>query len=219
MKTYWDLSNKEQAALEHADMEPYIKLELMSRGVGELPSPKLKCPEKPEVPQGQDFYEVGNLVFVSQEDANLVAAMNKVQANYNYRVGSDVKYFEPVDYYNSVTKQNLLSREQYATVEKALAAYNEQKAAYEEEQKEYSENADKTANETREIWHDYHEKRQLADRLKLIIDVYKDYIETCEGNADMAFNFLVKRFPDPEEVVDAFEWFELDIPRSLEVTK
>lgn len=56
------------------------------------------------------------------------------------------------------------------------------------------------------VWDDYYSLRSEAAANKRIIDTYREYIATCDGNEGLAYTFLLKAY-DAGSVGDAFDWF------------
>lgn len=106
-------------------------------------------------------------------------------------------------------------KEDITKIKPALQEYSDKKSAYDEEWRKYNKAQKEVTEATREIWRVFYEAKSKAEEYANIISVFEEYTATCDGDQNMAFKFLQKRF-DQETITEAFEWHEIEIPTPLE---
>ena len=87
IKTYWDFSEKERANMKSTEVESYIDVELAINGILKPQQPILQAIKAVEVPK-KSYYQVGSLLFDTQEQAELVIRQSPKTANYDWLTSS-----------------------------------------------------------------------------------------------------------------------------------
>ena len=110
MNTYWDLGSKERAALTTDDVENFLVLELMEKGVGQ-PTPRdlQKVPAEPRITgKKKTLFSISfkgeygsgerlSLYFESKIAAETFIACKLFRVDYDYRTGSNYSYHRRVE--------------------------------------------------------------------------------------------------------------------------
>src|SRR5579859_586132 len=102
MKTYWDLSEKERAALSREDVERYIDAELMMKGV--LKVTPLMLEPLPSAPEPTTtYYQVStgsvytlDPLFRTAADAEAFLAMRPCREGREWCTGASIKFVDPL---------------------------------------------------------------------------------------------------------------------------
>lgn len=210
MVTYWDLSDKERAALTETEVQQFLDAELMVKGVLKAVPPTLEPVEDVEY-QTETYYEVGGksyyggLLFAKLLDAECVAAMNPCKSAKDYDLGDNVLRLDETQDMKVVSVQ-VLGEQEYVRVKAALKKSAEAKSRNKELVAAY----DKATAEQRKVlagvWEDWREKGRMAVRHEKIKATREEYLKMCGGDAALAEKFLRKTFTE-DDVQESDEWF------------
>lgn len=216
MKTYWDLTEKDRAALTETDVERFVAAELMTKGV--LRAGALELVPEPEMPAPDvELHTVGHhygsyrLAFRTADEAARVAAAAVVVHN-DYINGKSVEFLDAtateavaVQSERAYSKGRLA--ECRAAIEKATAAKTEN----DRRRKKHDEASKKERETLKGLWEDWFACRDKAARLREVVGVFEEYTATAGGDRDVAARFLAK-VCTPEDITDAREWLGAEIP-------
>lgn len=214
MNRYWDLTEQQRSALTTDEVEAFLIVERMEQGIAPLEPPVLV--EVPDVnPPRTTFYGIEydgrygrttfDCVFRTAEEALAFIALKPLAADTDYRIGDEFKFVKPQQVYKIETIQ--LCEQQdvinlHATLEK-------RKAALESNRKmtaEYEEACKLATRAVEGVWDDWRECCAKDRGNQRIIDVYQQYVKTCDGDSVIALRFLRKAY-QPEAIKAAFAWF------------
>lgn len=213
MQTYFDLTEKERAALTREDVERYIDVELMRVGVLRVEPLMLEPePEEPEIPR-HGFARVGDLAFNNVEDARSFLVLKP------RKIG---RYYIGGGYYNSVAYTDALDSTIVEVVELATkdgleevkVALDARGAVQAENRKRRDEHdkAMKAQNEALEgMWSDWYRCKREDGGHRKVVETFESYRKLADGDADMAARFLHKMFTR-QAIEDAAEYCAVSIP-------
>lgn len=207
-KTYWDLSEKERAALTDEQFKKYCQIELMEAGCAVLPDKPLDLILPPMEPlKTKVWFEVGGLLFGSMEDANTVIGMRPYEKEWVSGLGYDKHKAVPV---TSIPKQIVCVDAEEASLR--AAELEERRAKEQEHSKQVSEwnKLNQEVKSTLEAIHDDRLTiREKMYRYESIVSSLREYQELAGGDMEIARNFLKKRYEE-DEIDAAVEWFADD---------
>lgn len=209
MKTYWDLSETERAALSSELVAKYADAELMRVGVLKPRAPKLSDETEPVV-SPRVYYTLSapcrygdktlDVVFDSRGAAETHLA-TAFDLDHDYEIGHAVaRRTRPI-----VREVVALSEEDAAAHRSQLMAAKAAKEANEKERARFADEAKKVEQALRGMWDDWHECTARDREMRRVAETYQHYIEVAEGDRKVALKFLRKAFPD-DEIKAAVEW-------------
>lgn len=217
--TYWDLADKERAALSSDDVQRYGDVELMAKGVLKLPELVLVDePAEPELAKVR-YYRVEQFPFVmfrTLSEAEAFRDLSPLGLDHRYigkGYGNSVDHVKPhakltIDTVEAASEDAV--RTVLADLERAGAAREANRAA----RQEYDE-ALRTQNKALEgLWEDWQRCRALAVEMERVRDTFQRYIAMTNGDKAMAARFLAKAFPE-SKLNDAAAWFGIEIPYNV----
>lgn len=233
-KTYWDLEEKERAALTDEEVERFVDAELMTKGVLKVAAPDLvPVPEVATKPSA--YYTVQivgrygvseslDVVFASREAA-AASLTGAFSLDHDYQ--SDSRVARPIRPDAKVVEVEALPEsvhvEHKATLERVKAA----KEANAKAQQEYQEASRKQSQALQGLWDDWHRCRGLDRQHRKVVATFEEYVRVAQGGEQpasvaqlgrsaeeartIAGRFLLKVFTR-EEIAAAGEWCGVEIP-------
>lgn len=220
MKTYWDFTEQERAALTDEQVRELCKLELMGEGIIPPsypgPAPERPVVDEPKVTVYQVTWKAGytteSLCFEDREQALEAMKLRPVNIDHDYT--ADVDSLRPL------SESSMGEREVYKVFDKESysSQLNEYRSAKERHDKEVAEyNDDKKAADRccEGLWEDYHEQCATLRKAKRVAERFAEYVQTCDGDRRIAAKFLEKAF-EPEEIQQANEWADAGAPVVVE---
>jgi len=217
MNRYWNLSPRERASLTREQVESFLDVELMEKGVVKIDPPILQD-ELSVKPQTNEYFEVfykgqysdtsSGFVFSTAEQAKAFIDAKPLEVESDYR--HSVPWVQPCTEM-SIKPRQLPNESQMLAVKanaKKLAAIqtanNKARAAY--------DTAVKTVKEAVQgVWDDWQGVREDNAKYRKVLDTLAKYTTLADGNVDIARHFLAKVYTETE-LSDALDWFkETDI--------
>lgn len=222
MQTYWDLTEKERAALSREDVEKFGDAELMLKGVLKVqplvlePLPPVASPVKQcfRVRVGSKYQQVTlDVGFDTAETAQAFLALKPLHVTQRWLKGKNVEACSPVDEHEIVAETMYTAAE----VTDSTAAL-ERRAAVETEnetrQRAHDDAMKKQAEALEGMWSDWYECQRKVAQMQRVVDTFNDYVRIAGGKRDVAGTFLVKVF-SREEIAEAAAWMGVKIPTEL----
>jgi hypothetical protein len=218
VKSYWDLSEQQRAALTAAQVEDFIDIELMREGVIRVrdlvldDEPPLPEPDVTVYQLQHTSWNTRDLCFETPEDA-IASCRDQIGQIDDERIGNGSDYAGPsVRVLKPIPSEQLLAKEVklYSPsrveqcrleLEKALTARKkngERKAAHKEA-------VEKQRKALEGMWGDWHACRDKSDRLERVSATLAEYIGHTSGDREMAMTFLHKVFA-AADIEAAIEW-------------
>jgi hypothetical protein len=225
MLRYWDHSERERAALTAEQVEALMTVELMEKGVTKVEPPTLEAVDDVALPSDQFFQVLRegpyssdtafDCLFDTLEQAQAFIDLTPRFRNHDYSIGRKYDFAKVATGLKIGTVK--MCREQdvvnvKARLEKAAAT----KSANEKSQREYNDAIREVTKATQGVWEDWRNMRNTEAVNQRVIDTYREYVKTCDGNEKMAMTFLGKAFSEGK-IVDAFEWFGMELEQVEEV--
>ncbi len=223
MNRYWDLSEKERSELTTDQVEATITVELMEKGVVKVESPVLRDIPPLElskrtvfaVENGAARYgrEDTGFVFNTIEDAQKFIASNHMKNEYDYDIGSQYHYAHPMANM-SIKTIELCDEQAVLSLKPKLSKREEDRKANEAAKEAYSKAVKVQQEAGAGVWEDYYKCGTKSRANQKVIDVFKEYTATCNGDEMLARKFLAKAFT-VSQISEAFEWFGLTDPNHV----
>lgn len=215
MNRYWDKTEKERSELTRDQVEAFLTVELMEKGVVRVDPPKIE--DLPDVDvEKKVVYRVGydwrysgkeyfDVVFSDAESAQRLAELKPMKCDYDYNIGSQWKYAVPCGGL-CVESTELYEHSSVLNVKSTLARRAEISKANESALSEYRTAAKAVDDAVAGVWADYYSCVKRSAKLTKIRDTFTEYLGMCDGNEAMARQFLLKAF-SASDVTDAEAWF------------
>jgi hypothetical protein len=211
MNRYWDKSEKQRAAMTREQVQAYLDVELMEKGVVKIERPTLQELEPVKVPTTR-MYEVQHKgdyrndstgwCFATAEQAQAFIDTHPMkyerdwQTDMHYAKPSDGMLIGPID---------VPSQADWAMQKSRLEKNKAIKTANEALLKEYNAAIKASDDATSGVWEDWRACRETAAKNKKVLDTLAQYLTLCDGNQQIAENFLAKAFA-PEAIDAARAW-------------
>ncbi len=207
MKTYWDLSEKERAALTREQVEAFEAAELMLKGV--LAVAPLELVEVPGLQMATvTVYRIGgefSSLSIAFESAAAAQAFLDLKPLVVERDGEP----DVVDVVRPLGSEpvRVVSLPQKDTAQAKAALIKQVDAAKKENARRkqaHEEELKKVEQATRGLWDDWHSCRERAATMARIAETFDKYIAIA-GSEETAAKFLAQAFPAPD-IAEAATW-------------
>lgn len=212
MKTYWDYSDKERSEMTEEFIKTLLDAELMTKGVLKVDPPSLRAVKVlPELTKIK-YYKCVGVIFETAEQASKFLELFPMSENYNYQIGYDYKYAEPMDG-KGIDAVFLYKKEELMATQKSIKEIEEAKEHNRKEESMFNLNSKAMSDVLNGVWEDWYRCQAVARERKKVVDTFEDYKKVA-GDESLALEFLKKVFP-LDIISESFKWFE--IPITLEV--
>lgn len=224
-KTYWDLIEKERAALSADDVDCFVAAELMRLGVlqaGPLvrePEPVIQEPETRlyfQVSLGETAYSrsAPDVLFDDEDDARNFLGQFDVRILKTERLNDDwsqtIKVAAPLER-PEVTTVEAISADAFREAKTALEKRGAIRAANAKREEEWVKEKSKEDDALKGMWADWQRCCDLDTAHRRVSTTLDSYVATAGGDREVAFRFLRKAFADPQ-IVGAAEWCGFTAP-------
>lgn len=206
MKTYWDHTEPERAALSEDQVQNLMDMHLMERGVLKvIKGPLTEIKPVPEMPTRPVFVVLG-LGFDSIESAKTLLELSPFKADYDYHMGAKWRYAKPYsDYERTITREMVYERADLVNLEGLLKANTEAEKANANVEEAFSKANAKVADCTDEVWHDWHIQCAADRKHRQLVATWNEYLGMTQGDRVTASKFLWKIF-SLEAIKEATKW-------------
>ena len=216
MKRYAEFTKLERANMSREEVKDLLKYELMDAGIVSVEKPPESTAKKPEIPTTTFYqpvltagYERSiDILFRSSSEAEEFLELCPLYMEYNYNSGNNV-FIEPT--HTTVRTVECVSKKQKEAMEPELKAYEEQIAEEKRLTKEYDDYVKLSEGAVSHIWEDWHKKREALSCSMKITENWVEYVDTCNGDEDIAMKFFLKAY-SRSEIEEAFSFLELVPP-------
>lgn len=226
-RTYWDLSEKERAALVADEVDSFAASELMRLGVLKV-APLWREPE-PVVfePGKKTFYQIETksayarerlpLLFHSIDDARAVLKLDPWLAKDEHLNDDWSQRCEVARLLGStaldpqVVMSEMLDEHDFAKARADLAKRSAVRAANVKREEDWIKEKQKEDDALKGMWSDWQRCRDLDAAHRRVADTLELYTATAGGDREVAFRFLRKAFPDAQ-IIAAAEWCGFSAP-------
>ncbi len=219
MKTYWDHTERERAALDYDQVRDLLKFELMEKGIVDPATPQLLDESTPDVPT-RKFYRVTHakgeygareqfpVVFETPEQAEAFMSLKPGVSRKNWNYPGE--FFERTSGLQMEVVE-LPTEQDHLTHRPALANAEANKKANSTAKAEHEKACREMDDALESIWGDYR-SQQAQDRThRRLIEVWERYVADCDGDEEIAMRFLRKAYSE-DQIGGAFAWCEREQP-------
>jgi len=213
MNRYWDYTEQERANMTRGEVDALCKVELMEKGVANVPPLEVEEVLQVEVEKRQWFGievegkysgDMLNIVFATAEDANAFLALNPMVTDSDWQIGSEYVYAKPSGHAKIVPRE-LYVHQSVLTVKSQLEEREATKKRNEKLQNAYSEASKKVTEATSGVWEDWRECQQKKAEAEQVSKTLSEYADLCNGDLETAKKFLHKAY-DEERLSEWGEW-------------
>lgn len=220
MKTYWDHTEAERAAMTSDQVTGWLKFELMEKGVEQVKAVNLDEPIAPTV-QRKKYYgiscrgrygshEVQDVVFASIADAEAFLSLKPCLNHYEYEVGDSFKYARPLDE-AKIVMLDLMTQTDFANLTSELKRHKAAVEDFAKRKEAHAQQVRAIEKATQGVWEDWHRCREQNEKYKKVIGTLNDYVAMCNADEATAIKYLLKLYKD-WEIREAHNWMELPCP-------
>ena len=212
MNRYWNLSEKERAALTREQVTAFLDVELMEKGVSKVVAPELE-PIEDVKPRSKRIYgiqckgdysspDVLEIAFETVEDAEAFIKLNPLLVKTSYPLDiTEYRFMADI----AVMPRDVPGAHDLSAIKGPLEKAKAAKDANAKRLREYDA-AIKVANEaTQGVWNDWHECREKQAHAAKVFRTLDEYTGLCAGNAELAKTFLAKVY-DADAIKAAEDW-------------
>lgn len=214
MKTYWDLSEKERAALSAEDVATYEPLELMEAGVLRVepyasePVPTVPAPTR--IVYGlKSVYRSMGVAFDTEEQARKFLELSPRRVTTDWNGASSVEHLVALES-TDIVSVAIYTEADYKSHRELLKGAAEVRERNEKGERENTEARAKRDRAISSMWNDWREQCAAERTHRRVIATFDEYVSLA-GDRQIAATFLLKVF-DAEAIRAAATWFDRDIP-------
>ena len=204
MKTYWEYTELERSQMSSEEVQGLLDMHLMERGVLKIAKPVYKTVEPEPVLAQVAMFEAGDVIFDTAEKAEAFLKLNPKKSGYDYGIGYDKKFAEPVE--ARIDKVLFYKKHDLSDAKQVLSKNRAAKEFNEKLDREFAEASKKMNECLDEVWNNWHACKAMAEKHLRVIDTQAEYIKMSMGDKDVARTFLMKVFSEGE-INDAIDWF------------
>jgi len=219
MNRYWDVPEKERAEMTGEQVESFIAVELMEKGVIQPKQPGLEDYSEIDVARetvygieygGKYGKNASDLVFADKESAAAFIMLKPMFTDSEYYGSEHKRWAKPCEDMEVVSRQ-LYDKDSLTAAQSALKRNGEIKKRNKELTDEYAAGMKAVRDASKGVWEDYYELREQKERHEKVIATHEEYVKLSGGNETIAAGFLAKAY-DNESVIEAFKWFDKEPP-------
>lgn len=216
MNKYWDRMRQYRAAMTEDEVEACLNVELMEKGVSRVEQPELEDLAEINLDERDQFYVVEyggrysgstefNCVFRAIEDAESFIKLEPMISNHEYSVGSEYEYAELTEELK-IKPIKLFAKVVVMAQKDELEENKKRKDRNDNLTGRYQKAKREVREATEDLWSDWRKCLDSEDRYTRMQNTLAEYVETCDGNEELAMTFLLK-IHEQEEVDEMIEWF------------
>ena len=200
MKRYFDYEQEELAELTDEDVKTLIELEIAHEGIMPIP-----CPEKPDLENAGITkcvrgFQIGSLICKNEEDAITISGMELLTDNYNYTIGYDYKWLDPI-LNPKITEVYFYKQDDISRVASVLQDIERKKKVYENEKNKYDSFIAKTGKIRDSVWSSVTKARKFEEKVGFAKEIYEKHLTLAEGSEEIAQKFFRDAYEGEEDIV------------------
>jgi hypothetical protein len=202
MNNYWKLSNAERAALTEEEVNSFVEIELMEKGVLNVPpAVELLDIREPDVPKtmifvvsapnewnGHDRLPFGFVDVASAQAFADLLTKSGAKLESGYGTGR-IEYLQPFSSL-AVSSVTVASHDAYLEHKAELERVASRKKANEETKAERERLEKEIASATEGLWDDWRESQHHAGKLEDVRTTFERYLKLSDGDRKIARAFL-----------------------------
>lgn len=214
MNRYWDLSEKQRAELTQEEVQAYLTVELMEKGVIRIDEPEYLPVEEVAGPDVLVYrlkagWRKSDIAFrTAEEAANAIKGAFVISDHY---VSGHTTQHVSEETEIEIEASTIYSLDSF-TKNKILIDRNKSAEAANKKLRDDYAVAIRAQDEALNgLWDDWNECRGKDRVNKRIVETFNQYVKNCKGQSDIARVFLEKAYT-AEQIDEAFVWCNLSEP-------
>jgi hypothetical protein len=221
---YWDLSERERAALSREDVERYVDAELMTKGVLKARPPKLEPEPRENVRLSQrfqvssaagDHWHTPVLLFPTEDAARKFLELQPEHRHSSYTGEGHIEHGQAFG--RAVTAVSIISAEDYEANKSLLQSASAIQAANKKSSEEYEKAVKKQDEALKGLWEDWAAQRQRDHQLRSVMATYEEY-RRIAASQDVALRFL-RKVHSVSQIEEAAAWCGVELPKDWEFSE
>lgn len=205
LKTYWNLEEKERAALTREEVEKFLDAELMTKGV--LKVLALRLDPEPEIvePAATTYYQVGSVAFSTAKAAEDFIKLAPISIDTKYIGGgwrTSVSVASPI--VGSPTELRVVSPSEYADRRNDLEKRETIRVSNEKAREEHAKASKAQDSVLSGVWEDWARCREVDAGHRRVVSTFREYVAVA-GDELTAAKFLAKAFT-VAQIAEAAKW-------------
>jgi hypothetical protein len=200
MKRYSDLGHEELVALTDEAVEQFIAIEIAHEGIMPISCPVVPSLEAEGIVRSSTAYEVGGILFKNEKDALSVARLEQFESNYDYNIGYDYKWLNPVTE-RAINKKDFYLQEDVVRIKEILQRNKIKREEYDRAKSTY----DKFLSATGKIRDAVYSARNEALNFQKKVDdakaILEQYRKLAAGDEAVAIGFFKNTYKSREDLI------------------
>lgn len=218
---YWELSERERAALSREDVERYVDAELMTKGVLKARPPQLEPEPKEAVRLSQRFqvktaadsdWHAPVLLFPTESAARAFLDLQPEHKHSSYTGDAHVEHGQAFS--RTVTAVSIIAAKDYEANKSLLQSATAIKAANKKASEEYEKAVKLQDAALKGLWDDWATQRQRDHKLRGVMATFEEY-RRIAASQDVALRFL-RKVHSVSQIEEAAEWCGVELPKGWE---
>lgn len=214
---YWDLSERERAALSREDVERFVDAELMTKGVLKARPPQLEPEPESLVKLSQRFlvksaasdsWQRPRLLFRTEDDARKFLDLLPEHQHSFYSDGDTIEHGQTFS--RTIAPISIIASEDYEAHKSSLQSAAAIRSANKKATEEQEQTVKAQDHALKGLWDDWQLQRTQDRRFRAVIATFEDY-RRIANSADVALRFLLK-VHTRSDVEAAAAWCGVELP-------
>ena len=195
---YWDLTEEARGRLDRLQLEPYIAVELMEKGV-RPPDTFPEVPETPVMPSVRKIpvFRVGStaIVFRDEEGFRKFLELQPLTIDTDYACGYGGKgeFIRPFDDAEGKIEQ-FPDKSELDRNKAEIVKFNELEKQANDAATIRRKASDEVSSALSDLFEDWEVQKSTVTAWERIRATFEEYKATCKGDETMALTFLIKTY-------------------------
>lgn len=211
MKRYNEMSREELVALTDDQVRKLIEIEVMVAGIKPVDPPIEPTLESEGITANVIGYKVGDLIFLDEKDARIVADLPAMKTAYSYHISYKYCWLEKMD--ARIEKVAFYRQDDVMRIATVLKENESRREIYNRQKQTYEEFLRQITGLSDAVWQAF---REALDRQRAIDGgkrAYQKYLSLADGDHQVAQKFFRDAFKDDAELVGIVITAELPPPQ------
>ena len=194
-----EMDNETKASMTEEQIQHQVEIELMEIGTRKADHPGEFDLEMPKMHM-TTYYNVGSVYFKTQKQAEQFIALQPKKDNYDWRVGSEIRYAEDIE--DRVVLVKLCHQDEVNEKGIELIEWNKKHQEWDIRKRRYDSYISSRNSITARIWESWQKAKDAKSEKMEIQATLEEYVELTGGDRELAMTFLTKHFGE-EKVKNA----------------
>ena len=194
-----EMDNETKASMTEEQIQHQVEIELMEIGTRKADHPGDFDLAMPKMHM-TTYYNVGSVYFKTQKQAEQFIALQPKKDNYDWRVGSEIRYAEDIE--DRVVLVKLCHQDEVNEKGIELIEWNKKHQEWDIRKRRYDSYISSRNSITARIWESWQKAKDAKSEKMEIQATLDEYTELTGGDRELAMTFLTKHFGE-EKVKNA----------------